>query len=83
MTERVRIGLIGTSGWADEFHLPAVGSHESGTVVAICGRDRHQGELLAHKYGVPSVYTDYQTMIDQAELDAVIVATPEDLHHPT
>ncbi len=82
MTEPVRIGLIGTSYWADEFHLPAVSSHDSGTVAAICGRDRQRGELLAEKYGVPSVYTDYQAMIDQAGVDAVIVAVPEDLHHP-
>ncbi|WP_299447771.1 Gfo/Idh/MocA family protein [uncultured Phycicoccus sp.] len=82
MREQVRIGLIGTSDWADGFHLPAVASHESGGVVAICGRDRQRAEALAEKHGVPGVYTDYRAMIDQAPLDAVIVATPEDLHHP-
>lgn len=82
MADQVRIGLIGTSYWADEFHLPAVRSHDSGTVVAICGRDRHRGEFLADKYGIPSVYTDYQDMLDEAGVDAVIVAAPEDLHHP-
>lgn len=82
MADQVRVGLIGTSYWADQLHLPAVASHDAGTVVAICGRDRERAELLAEKYGVPSVYTDYQAMIDRARLDAVIVATPEDLHHP-
>jgi predicted dehydrogenase len=47
-------------------HLPAVASHDACTVVAICGRDRERAELLAEKYGVPSVDTDYQPTFDQA-----------------
>ena len=82
MNAAVRIGLIGTSGWAADFHLPALQSHDAAIVTAVCGRDRQRAAAFAHQHGVEQVYTDYQSMIDEAELDAVSVVTPEDLHHP-
>jgi predicted dehydrogenase len=82
MNAAVRIGLIGTSGWAADFHLPALQSHDAAIVAAVCGRDRQRAAAFAHQHGVEQVYTDYQSMIDDAELDAVSVVTPEDLHHP-
>lgn len=82
MNAAVRIGLIGTSGWAADFHLPALQSHDATVVAAVCGRDRQRAAAFAHQHGVEQVYTNYQSMIDEAELDAVSVVTPEDLHHP-
>ncbi len=82
MTEQVRIGLIGTSYWADGFYLPCLKSHAGAVTTAICGRNRSRAEELAAKHGMARVYTDYREMIESRELDAVIVATPEDLHHP-
>ena len=78
----VRVGLIGTSGWAAGFHLPVLQSHDAAVVAAVCGRDRQRAAALADQHGVEQVYTDYQTMFDEADLDAVSVVTPEDLHHP-
>jgi predicted dehydrogenase len=79
---KLRVGLIGTSAWADEFLLPALRSHEQAVVAALCGRDRQRATVIEEKYGVEAVYTDYREMIETAGLDAVVVATPEDLHHP-
>src|SRR6478735_377193 len=82
MDAAVRIGVIGTGGWAADFHLPVLQSHDAAVVVAVCGRDRRRAAALADQHGVERVYTDYRTMIDEAELDAVSVVSPEDLHHP-
>jgi predicted dehydrogenase len=82
MPVKVRVGLIGTSGWADELHLPVLASHNQAVLAAICGRNGPRARALADKYGVAQVFTDYRRMIEDAELDAVVVATPEDLHHP-
>ena len=32
--------------------------------------------------GIGQVYSDYRRMIDSRGLDAVVVATPADMHHP-
>ena len=82
MTDRVRVGMIGTSWWADWMHLPSVVSHPRAEVVAICGRTREPAERLAAKYRIPAIYADYREMLEGADLDAVIVATPDDTHHP-
>ena len=80
--ERVRIGVVGTSWWVDEMHLPNLRSHPQADVVAICGRNRERAELMAQKYAVPAIFADYREMIATAELDALVVATPDDLHYP-
>ncbi len=36
---------------------------------------------MAAKYIVPEIYADYREMISRAGLEAVVVASPDDLHH--
>ena len=82
MAEQVRVGVIGTSPWADEFHFPTLKSHDAVVLAAVCGRDRDRAQELADRHGVYQVHTDYHEMLAKASLDAVSVVTPEDLHHP-
>ena len=81
MSDKVRVGLVGAGGWAQGFHAPVVASHSGAVLAAVCARTRERAEPLAAKHGVDQVYTDYQDMIDSGGVDAVIVATPEDVHH--
>jgi predicted dehydrogenase len=82
MAEQVRLGIVGTSYVAEVGLLPAFGTSAPAAVVALCGRNRERAEELAGKYGVPAVFTDYRAMYERAGLDGVVVATPDDLHHP-
>lgn len=82
MTAKVRVGIIGTSGWAENFYLANLNGYKSAELAAICGRNRARAEELANKHGVVRVYTDYQKMVSSGELDAAIIVTPEDLHYP-
>lgn len=63
-------------------YLPALKSHPQAELTAICGRNRARAEEMAQKYEIPQVFTDYQAMIEQAGLEALIVAIPDDLHYP-
>lgn len=82
MADKVRVGLVGSGGWAEYFHAPIVAAHDGAVLAAVCGRNRERAEALAAAHSVDRVYTDVQDMIDEAHLDAVIVATAEDAHHP-
>lgn len=82
MSERVRVGVIGTSWWADLCHLPALASHPRAEIAAICGRNRQRADEMAAKYHIPSVFTEYRDMIEHAGLHSVVVNTPDDLHYP-
>lgn len=39
MAKQVRVGIVGTSWYADWMHLPALKSHPQVQLVAICGRN--------------------------------------------
>ncbi|MCB0014469.1 MAG: Gfo/Idh/MocA family oxidoreductase [Anaerolineales bacterium] len=81
MMASVRIGVIGTSGWTETMFLASLGSHPGAEVVALCGRDGARASEVAGRHGIAGVYTDYRAMLAEAALDAVVVATPDDLHH--
>ncbi len=82
MPEQVRVGVIGTSIYADVLHLTGLESHPGAEIAAICGRRREAAERLAAKYKIPQIFSDYREMIEKAGLDAVVIVSPDDLHYP-
>ncbi|MGB1286431.1 MAG: Gfo/Idh/MocA family protein, partial [Aggregatilineales bacterium] len=78
----VKIGMVGTSWWADAMHLPALDGHPAASVQAICGRRRDPAEKMAAAWNIPEIYTDYAEMIANADIDAVVISTPNDSHYP-
>jgi predicted dehydrogenase len=79
-TGKVRIGIIGTSWWTDLMYVPSLNRHPDAEVVAVCGRDRKRAEAIAAKFGSGKVFDDYRALIASGACEAVIVATPDDLH---
>jgi predicted dehydrogenase len=79
--ERFRVGVIGTSWWADLEHLPGLQARPDADLAALCGRDPARLGSLAAKYRVPRTFTDWREMIASGGLDALVVATPNVLHH--
>src|SRR5690554_3507978 len=82
MADNVRIGVVGTSWWTDAVLLAIFKGAERAKVTAICGRNRERADEVAAKHGIRRVFTDYRAMFDQGEIDAVVVATPDDTHFP-
>jgi len=78
-TPFVRVGILGSSWWSDSMYLPALAHHPQGRVVAIAGREA--GEL-ARRWGAAHAFARYEDLLESGEVDAVIVATRNDLHHP-
>ena len=77
----VSVGIVGASWWADAMHLPALASHPAARTVAICGRNRDNAKQMANTWAIPQVYTDYNEMIDRADLDAIVISTPNSTHY--
>lgn len=82
MAEPIRVGIVSTSWWADLMYLPSLQNHPHAEIVAICGRNRVRADEMARKYRIPHVFTDYRTLLAEGNLQALIVATPDDLHYP-
>ena len=82
MTSRVRVGVIGTSWWADAMFLPALTAHSGAEVVAVCGRHAGRAQAFAQRWSVAAAYTDTEALLNHEGLDAVVIITPNRLHHP-
>lgn len=80
MSGKVRVGIIGTSGWTEMMYLNNLRDRADVEIAALCGRSPERLGEMAAKHGVAATYTDYRRMIDEAGLDAVIVAAPDDRH---
>lgn len=81
MADKVKVGIIGTSGWTEFMYYSTLKDFPAAHIVAACGRNQERAKSLAAKYAIPQVYADYKQMIAEAGLDAVIIAAPDDLHY--
>lgn len=77
----VRVGLIGTSWWADAMYMPPLAAHPAAEVVAVCGRNADTTAAFADRWDVPNRFLDPARLLDSVDLEAVIVATSNDSHH--
>lgn len=81
MGKDIKIGIVGAVGRGSSFF----GSfeHNPHTVVtALC--DINEAGLLAvaASNGIEQTYTDHETMLDKAGIDAVVIGTPMQFHAP-
>lgn len=49
-------------------------------VIAVCGRREAQVKAVQEEFGIPYGYTDYDEMLQNPEIDAVLIATGADAH---
>ena len=78
-SEQVRIGIVGI-GNMGKVHVRHVKGLPNTELVAIC--DRNERKLRAAEAGPDVVaFTSYDDMLDSADLDGVIIATPH-IEHP-
>lgn len=77
----LRVGLIGTSWWADAMYLPALADHPDGAITALCGRDEGRARARAEHWRIPDVFTDWEAMLESGTIDALIVASANDTHY--
>jgi predicted dehydrogenase len=78
---RLRVGLVGT-GWAAERHARAVEAHPAASLVAIANWREESLARTAERFGVARTTTDWRELADAADVDALVIATPNALHAP-
>jgi len=78
--ERVRVGIIGTSGWADLMYFNNLKGRPDVELVGVSGRNPRTLAETAGRHGVAATYTDYRQLIAEGGLDAVVIAAPDDQH---
>ena len=74
--EKLNIGVLGVSGRAgDDLH------EVSGeNIVALCDVDDTKLQAAAPKYPQAKTYNDFRELIDQKDIDAIVIGTPDHTH---
>lgn len=75
----VGAGVISQRGIVPHLSLPDV--RDRVRVEAVCDPVPGRAAEVAARHGVPEHYTEYPRMLEKAELDAVVIASPIGLHH--
>lgn len=73
-----RIGLLSTAD-IHRAHLAAVAA--TSPIVAVASRTVAKGEAFAREHGIERVHGSYEELLADPELDAVLIALPNALHH--
>ncbi|MFO1092153.1 MAG: Gfo/Idh/MocA family oxidoreductase [Planctomycetaceae bacterium] len=76
--EKLDIGIIGPGGRGAE-DLNGVSTEN---IKAICDVDQRMAYDAWSRFPQAARYADFRKMLDEQQLDAVVVATPDHLHAP-
>lgn len=78
--KKVRIGVAGANGAFGSKHLDALSQIDNVEIVAAMATTLDKANGVADKYSIPDRFDNYDDMLGMADLDAVILATPTQIH---
>jgi len=79
MSKTIRVALAGAGAFGTK-HLDAIRLIEGVEVVSVVGRELDKTREVAAKYGIGHVTTDLAESLVRKDVDAVILATPTQMH---
>lgn len=79
MMDKIHIGVIG-AGSISDVHLQAYAKNGDAEIMAISDLNKTRAQEKAEKYGAKKVYTDYQELLADKDIDAVSICVWNNLH---
>ena len=90
-SEKINIGAIGTGRQSQGFDMPGIMKYDSCNMLAVCDLDLHRAqdakkladtfyERRGWKHPEIQVYQDYEDVLNNKDIDAVLVCTPDHWH---
>ncbi|AMM31648.1 Oxidoreductase domain protein [Sinomonas atrocyanea] len=76
----VRVGAIGAGWWATTNHFPLLAGRPDVELVSVCRPGAELLETVRDRFGFQHATEDYRELLEQ-DLDAVLIASPHNLHY--
>jgi predicted dehydrogenase len=76
----LRVGLLGVGSIAQTVHLPLLATIPDVDVAAVGDLARATANAIANRFEIPKVYRSDDDLLNDPELDAVFICTPNHLH---
>ena len=80
MSGKLRVGVVGAGWWAVANHLPILKSRPDVELLAVCRLGRAELANVQSTFGIPYAAEDFAAMPNEAAMDALVVASPHNLH---
>ncbi len=78
--EPIRVGLIGAGRNTRERHMPGFDKVPGLEVAAVANRSRASGRVVADQFNIPTVYDNWQELLEDESLNAVCIGTWPNMH---
>jgi predicted dehydrogenase len=82
MPDKVGVAVVGVGFVGGQAHAPSFKKIEGSELIAFCARTERRVKPLAEQYGV-KYYLDYDKLLDDPKLQAVVAAVPTPQHYET
>lgn len=82
MSKKINVAVIGCGTIANTAHIPSYTKCEDVNIKYFCDIIPEKAQKAAEKYGSGTVVVDYHDILNDPELDAVSVCTPNKMHTP-
>ncbi|HET7768681.1 MAG TPA: Gfo/Idh/MocA family oxidoreductase [Chloroflexota bacterium] len=79
---RLKVAVAGVGSFTQRVLLPGLLACPDAEVVALFGPTPDKTQQIAAERGVPEAFSNYEQMLDEAKPEAVVIATPNDVHAP-
>jgi predicted dehydrogenase len=79
-SKTIRVGIIGTGGWARYGHIPALQALIGYEIVALSGRSKEKTQQYADQFKIAHAYDNAEALIAHPDVDLVVVLAPSPEH---
>lgn len=80
LSRPVRFGVLGAARIAPKALMIPASQGPEAEVTALAARDERRARSFAARWGIPRVYPDYATLVQDREIDAIYIPLPMSLH---
>jgi predicted dehydrogenase len=81
-TDKIKVGIVGCGVVATAYYLPYLMRMPNVEIRAVCDRVPARTAACQRLFGAQAAFADYDTMLEQADLDAVLILTAPGTHVP-
>ena len=79
---QINVGIIGAGENTKKRHIPGLQGIEGVNILGVCNRSAESSAAAAKKFGFAKIYSQWQDVIYDKEIDAVVIGTWPNLHAP-
>ncbi len=80
MKRKIRWGILGCARIAERALIPAITEASNATLYGIASRNFQKAKEWKEKFHFQKVYSDYQSLLDDPDIDAIYNPLPNHLH---